>query len=97
MTTDYEPFLVPAFVTSTFIPHTLGPSYRIVWFADGGAGFEHRCDRGDRGTVICAPRLQLEDGGHRITSREPLTIEPSIHCPDCGTHGFIRNGRWVPA
>jgi hypothetical protein len=33
----------------------------------------------------------------RIVSSEPLTLEPSILCPDCGHHGWIRGGRWVPA
>lgn len=27
---------------------------------------------------------------------EPLTISPSVLC-SCGHHGFIRDGRWVPA
>jgi hypothetical protein len=27
---------------------------------------------------------------------EPLTLSPSILC-DCGFHGYIRDGRWVPA
>lgn len=97
MPTDVEPFLVePGWVESVFIPHAGGPSYRVLFYADGRACFEHRCDRGDRGTVICAPALQL-DGGHRIVELAPLTVEPSILCPDCGTHGFIRNGRWVGA
>lgn len=91
---EREPFLVPeGWIDSTFIPHTLGPTYRVLWYADGTARFEHRCDRGVRGTVICAPLLQL-DAGHRVVSRDPLTIEPSILCPDCGTHGFITEGRW---
>lgn len=33
----------------------------------------------------------------RMVSLEPLTLEPSILCSQCGHHGFIRNGRWVPA
>lgn len=27
---------------------------------------------------------------------EPLTLSPSILC-GCGDHGYIRDGRWVPA
>ena len=27
---------------------------------------------------------------------EPLTVTPSLLC-HCGDHGFIRDGRWVPA
>lgn len=32
----------------------------------------------------------------QLESIEPLTISPSLLCP-CGHHGFIRQGRWVPA
>lgn len=33
----------------------------------------------------------------KLESRDPLTISPSIHCLNCGLHGFVRDGRWVPA
>lgn len=32
-----------------------------------------------------------------VESREPLTISPSLACGTCGHHGFVRDGRWVPA
>lgn len=32
----------------------------------------------------------------RVESWSPLTISPSVLC-SCGDHGFIREGRWVPA
>jgi hypothetical protein len=93
---EYEPFLVPpGWMRSVFIRHTLGPSYRVLFYEDGSARFEHRCDRGERGTIICAPLLQLANGGHRIIQDEPLTIMPSILCEDCDTHGFITEGRWA--
>lgn len=28
---------------------------------------------------------------------EPLTLSPSLLCTACGDHGFVRDGRWVPA
>lgn len=31
-----------------------------------------------------------------VESWEPLTLSPSLLCA-CGDHGFIRDGRWVPA
>lgn len=31
-----------------------------------------------------------------VESWDPLTLSPSILC-DCGWHGFIQEGRWVPA
>jgi hypothetical protein len=30
-------------------------------------------------------------------SADPLTISPSLLCLDCGAHGFIKEGRWIPA
>jgi hypothetical protein len=33
----------------------------------------------------------------RVASMEPLTLEPSLLCSTCGHHGFIRDGKWVPA
>ncbi|HEV8653091.1 MAG TPA: hypothetical protein VG276_27795 [Actinomycetes bacterium] len=36
--------------------------------------------------------------GHQIVDTDPVHIEPSILCPQgCGDHGFVREGRWVPA
>jgi len=32
-----------------------------------------------------------------VESWAPLTISPSVACRVCGHHGFIRDGRWVPA
>lgn len=39
----------------------------------------------------------LPNGPWRVVSREPLTLQPSILCKECGCHGFITSGRWVPA
>lgn len=70
------------------------PDYALLFYANGDVRFEHRCDRGDRGVVDCAPALQLNGGGHRIISAVPATVQPSILCPDCGTHGFVTDGKW---
>lgn len=92
---ELDPFLVdPGFTRAVFVANALGPTYRVLFYPDGSARFEHRCDRGERGTIICAPLLQLASGGHRIVQDDPLTIEPSILCADCGTHGFVTEGRW---
>lgn len=32
-----------------------------------------------------------------VVSWDPLTLEPSLLCTECGNHGFIRNGAWEPA
>ena len=37
-------------------------------------------------------------GAHTLVRDDPLTISPSLLCPQkCGTHGFIIDGKWVPA
>lgn len=33
----------------------------------------------------------------QLVSVEPLTLSPSLLCRVCGDHGFIREGKWVPA
>ena len=30
-----------------------------------------------------------------VVSEDPLTLEPSIDCGECGCHGHIREGVWV--
>lgn len=32
-----------------------------------------------------------------VISWEPLTLSPSIQRKECNCHGFIREGKWVPA
>lgn len=31
-----------------------------------------------------------------LDSLTPLTVRPSMVCPNCGAHGRIRDGRWEP-
>jgi hypothetical protein len=100
---DFQPIpmaVESGWTTSEYITHLLGDSYRLLFYPDGTVRFEHRCDRGDRGIIICAPALSE----HHVLSRtirpdqkEAVTITPSILCPDCNTHGFIRESRWVEA
>lgn len=63
-------------------------------------GFRHTCaswpdEREADGTFtkVVAPRLT----NHTVTGPEDaLTIRPSILCPNCGLHGHVTDGRWVP-
>lgn len=41
--------------------------------------------------------MPLGAEGWTIEQRDPLTVSPSILLVDCGCHGFIREGVWVPA
>lgn len=37
-------------------------------------------------------------GLHTVHSVDPLHMEPSLGCENgCPSHGWIRNGQWVPA
>lgn len=38
-------------------------------------------------------------GAHTIVSRSPLTIRASLACdePGCSWHGWVTDGKWVPA
>jgi len=35
--------------------------------------------------------------GWHVISKEPLTLHPSLACNQCGHHGWVQNGKWVPA
>lgn len=84
----------------------LGHGVQVAEYAepdhDGPAGllWRHPCPNDPRGpdsggdTVPFAPPWR---DGWRLEQRELLTISPSVLCTACGFHGFIRNGRWVPA
>lgn len=51
--------------------------------------FEHDC--GDEGVL----GNSLPNMLWHITTREPLTVTPSITCQQCGLHGWIKEGKWV--
>ena len=90
------PFCTPeGWARVDIIANLAGPSYRLLTYADGAVRFEHVCDRGERGTIICAPALQIGNG-HTLIYNERMrpTVRASILCPDCGTHGYITDGRW---
>lgn len=107
-------------MTATHDPDVLAVIYDTLWvwrfnidglddcallgYSDGRVRFHHRCDRGARGVIICAPSLSP---GHdvRVTARDITTpglglmisVSPSILCNDCGTHGFIAESAWRSA
>lgn len=53
------------------------------------------------GVVTFDGELQRRYGGKAprwtVHSLDPLHLEPSILRQECGLHGWIRGGRWVPA
>lgn len=59
--------------------------------------FSHECLSPRSGIVLrIAPALMIGQG-HEVLSTDPLHIEASILCSDCGIHGWVRGGRWVDA
>lgn len=75
----------------------IGEGLQLLTYVDGSVRFRHRCDRGSRGVIICAPHLQVgKPNGHVLTRDEAgvPTVTPSILCLDCNTHGFVTGGVW---
>ncbi len=51
----------------------------------------------------CQGAIHFSGRGHStpplwdVVNATPLTLSPSLLCRTCGHHGFIRDGKWVPA
>ena len=75
----------------------VGLGIEILFMQDGPVRIAHNCKLvGDDKRLRCAPALMIGQG-HTVVTRDPLTIVASILCSDCGLHGFVTNGVWVPA
>ena len=61
-----------------------------------GVAYEHPCVNGATSPGWVPVKPCWSDGWD-VLSEEPLTLFPSLLCRACGHHGFIREGRWVPA
>lgn len=69
-------------------PTNLGFDIEVQWMGDELLWKHPECRAWSR--VTFPP--------HVLVSREPLTVTASLLCPQgCGRHGFITNGKWVPA
>lgn len=69
----------------------LGSGHHVLWM-EGDLIWKHPSCRSYCFVDITSGEF------HSLISREPLHIEASVLCPmGCGTHGFIRGGRWIPA
>ena len=58
-----------------------------------GLAIFHHCQDGDHQSYLPLGTSK----GWTLVSERPLTVSPSVLCPLCGNHGFIRKGIWVPA
>lgn len=88
-----------------------GEEHYITWMTDDNGtriGFLewHDCtavnsDYLTAGSVIFdipeAWAYRPEGAKWQVHSLDPLHVEPSILCRNCGNHGFIRNGKWEDA
>jgi uncharacterized protein DUF6527 len=77
---------------------TIG-THRVQVLPGGGVLWEHDTPAG-----YPARRHLVDPAAGQtwtVTAADPLTLDPSLHCdPElggCGVHGWIRDGRWVPA
>ena len=78
---------------------TLNPQYEGIPDVDR-YGIIIRCPHGEGAVTFAGNVQQKIEPGHpswTVVSFEPLTISPSVHRTECGCHGFIRDGKWVPA
>jgi len=90
---DYGDMLIQLYPVGTDVN---GYVYAIRHTSEGWR-FSHVCTSPRSGhTWRIAPLLQIGHG-HEVLSTHPLHIEASILCDDCGTHGWVRDGEWVPA
>lgn len=47
--------------------------------------------------LVARGSIPAERPTWQVVSWEPLHLEPSILRRECGLHGWIRDGRWLPA
>lgn len=80
--------------------YEIGHGIRIMFDADGGGLlWKHP---GCRGWFPLRFAPDPKSTGHRLSAggkddQARLTLEGSLLCPKgCGSHGFIRNGKWIP-
>jgi hypothetical protein len=68
----------------------------VARMADGNFIGAHNASDGHQ---CSSPRtIDVTSGSHHhVVQEEPLTLAPSLLCEQCGWHGFVRDGKWVPA
>lgn len=72
------------------------PECRLDEDRDDVLWWIHDCRRPATGERIeIAGRLPLGKRGWTLVQADPLTVEPSILCHACGTHGWFRDGKWI--
>lgn len=73
-------------------------AYRFVEFEGERVGITESHYTGDHWcTGFVAFKVYDPGHGWDVLSMEPLTLSPSLLCRLCGSHGFIRDSKWVNA
>lgn len=71
-----------------------GPDARLL-------GYARNHPDARKSFVMCDSFIWLVPGEGRavktVVQAEPLTLEPSSLCTACGSHGYVREGKWIPA
>jgi Family of unknown function (DUF6527) len=68
-------------------------------YVDGalhGIAYQHPCIAGGLREAFIPLNPPFKTGWD-LVSVSPLTITPSLLCRACGHHGFLTEGKWVPA
>lgn len=87
---------LPKWIKETF-PYELREDIRWSWIIENSdpnkknVFWWHLCNEKPSNMWIDVSSGQK----HTLVSSNPLHIEPSILCPNCGLHGYVRNGVWV--
>lgn len=90
--------------------HGVSAELRYVDGELSGIWYRHPHDAEDREAALLPPAERTTGygmhgwvpvkpawpDGWTVVSIDPLTLSPSLLCRQCGHHGHIINGRWVP-
>ncbi len=73
-------------------------AYTFVEFEGARVGINESHYTGDHWcTGFVAFKSYDPTYGWDVESEDPLTLSPSLLCRLCGSHGFIRGGKWISA
>jgi hypothetical protein len=76
-----------------------GTDLALLLYRDGTVRMLHECKTVGEDRLVCAPALRIGNG-HDIHAEDigcglmSITVSPSILCPDCDLHGFVRSSSW---
>lgn len=76
--------------------HNVSAEIRRIDNEPNCVAYWHPCKNGEI-KEDCVPLMPFWSDSWNLISENPLTLSPSLLCRACGHHGFIQNGKWVPA